>query len=555
MLISFHSFRAVFVLVLFYLWIFTVADASTLSGSELNPIEQDVPSEEILREESVPQTALSGAGLQHFGLNLFRGGFSNDREDGLNPGYRISVGDRISVRIWGATEFNDDVIVDQQGNIFLPSVGPIAVAGVENRELNTRVSQAVGSVFTDNVKVYTSLNGSQPVAVFVTGYVHSPGRFAGIPSNSALHFLDRAGGIDPQRGSFRSITIMRGDTLLASVDLYNFLLNGVMPNVQFKDGDTIIVGARGAVVETSGEIKNPAIFELKEAEIQGAALEEMVMPYPDATHAGISGTRDGEMYSYYLPLEEFSSIKLRDGDKVHYTSDIQEQLIVVEVEGEYLGPSRFSVPSNTRLKQLLDYIEVDPELSNHNAISLKRRSIAERQKAALEDSLRRLEAKYLTASSQTDKESSIRSNESKMISEFVRRARNVEPNGRLVVARGRELANVLLQSGDVISIPKKSESILLSGEVLVSQALLFTPGNSAKDYIKKSGGFTQQAAKSKLVLVHANGEVTTGENPAVVAGDEIIVLPKVPVKNLQISSTIVDIIYKIAVAASVAVNL
>ena len=97
MLISFHSFRAVFVLVLFGLWIFEVADASTLSGSELNPIEKAVSSEEILREESVPQTALSGAGLQHFGLNLFRGGFSNDREDGLNPGYRISVGDRISV--------------------------------------------------------------------------------------------------------------------------------------------------------------------------------------------------------------------------------------------------------------------------------------------------------------------------------------------------------------------------------------------------------------------------------------------------------------------------
>jgi len=61
--------------------------------------------------------------------------------------------------------------------------------------------------------------------------------------------------------------------------------------------------------------------------------------------------------------------------------------------------------------------------------------------------------------------------------------------------------------------------------------------------------------EKRIVLVHANGEVSSGENPAVRAGDEIIVLPKVPVKNLQIASTIVDILYKIAVAASVAVRL
>ena len=131
----------------------------------------------------------------------------------------------------------------------------------------------------------------------------------------------------------------------------------------------------------------------------------------------------------------------------------------------------------------------------------------------------------------------------------------MEPNGRLVVSANRKVANILLQSGDTISIPKRSDSVLLSGEVLVSQAMLYQPGLGARDYIKKSGGFTQRADTTKLVLVHANGEVSTGENPVVLAGDEIIVLPKVPVKNLQIASTIVDIIYKIAVAASVAVNL
>ena len=97
--------------------------------------------------------------------------------------------------------------------------------------------------------------------------------------------------------------------------------------------------------------------------------------------------------------------------------------------------------------------------------------------------------------------------------------------------------------------------ILLSGEVLVSQALLHQPGLRARDYIARSGGFSQQADTDQLVLVHANGEVSRGKNPKVRSGDEIIVMPRVPIKNLQLAATIVDIMYKIAIAASVAVSL
>ena len=75
------------------------------------------------------------------------------------------------------------------------------------------------------------------------------------------------------------------------------------------------------------------------------------------------------------------------------------------------------------------------------------------------------------------------------------------------------------------------------------------------DYIERSGGFSDQADEERIVVVRANGDVSSGKNPTVQMGDEIIVLPKVSVKNLQIASTLVDIIYKIAVAASVAINL
>jgi len=529
-----------------------LAQSVNVSGDA--PAPPELLAAELLKDDQRIAQAESDL-LAPYGSNLFTGGFSNDREDGLNPDYMLQPGDRVSVRIWGATDFNESLVVDPKGNIFLPSVGPITLAGVRNRDLNTRVTQAVSTVFTDNVRVYTSLDSSQPVAVFVTGNVATPGRFSGIPSNSVLYFLDRAGGIDALRGSYRDIRILRGGKILERVDLYEFLRDGVLASTQFRDGDTILVGPRGSSVAVSGDTINPAQFELLEPSASGAEIMSLAKLLPGVSYAGLSGIRNNRPYSAYVPITEFSSLSVTDGDTISFRADQHDQVIVVDVEGAHSGPSRYAVPRDTRLQELLDYIEVVPALTDVKSISIRRKSVALRQKAALQESLQRLEARYLTASSQTDKESAIRAQEAQLIGQFVRNARQVEPTGRMVVARDGDIANILLQSGDTITIPSRSDSILLSGEVVVSQAILFEPGMGAREYIDRSGGFSQQALTDKIIIVHANGEVSSGRNPGVRAGDEIIVLPKVPVKNLQIAATIVDILYKIAIAASVAVQL
>lgn len=531
---------------------------TALSAAELLQSDSTVPIRRgsSSQQPGLPiQTSITDDLPEPFGARLFRGGFSNSHEDGLNADYRVQPGDRITVRVWGAVDFNDVQTVDPQGNLFIPSVGPVPVAGVANRDLNNRVQQAVSGTFTDNVKVYTSLNGTQPVAVFVTGFVPAPGRFGGIPSNSALHFLDRAGGVDPLRGSYRNITLLRGGQPLATIDLYDFLLEGKLPDVEFRDGDTLVVGEKGNTVVVTGDVSNQAQFEWVGDVLNGDELMRSAHAAPGVSYVGVSGIRQGKSFSTYLPIEEFNTFTLENGDSVHFRKDQHDDVIVVEVEGAHLGPSRYAVPRNTRLLELLDHIAVDTELADPRSISVRRKSIAERQKSALDESLSRLEARYLTASSQTDREAVIRAQEAELISQFVARARNVVPEGRLVVADSGSIANVLLEAGDTITIPRVSESILLSGEVLVSQAMLFKEGRRARDYIKLAGGFSHQALEDSLVLVHANGEVSRGENPVVRPGDEVIVLPEVPVKNLQIASTIVDIIYKIAIAASVAVQL
>lgn len=502
---------------------------------------------------AVAVAAATPSGPQPFGKNLFTGGFASERELGLNPEYIISQGDQITLRIWGAIEDNEQLIVDPQGNIFIPKVGPVHVAGLSNAQLNQCVSQAIGSVFTNNVQVYTTLNSAQPVAIFVTGFVNNPGRFAGVASNSILYFIDRAAGIDPVRGSYRNIRLLRGGQEIAHADLYEFLLHGELPAMQLKDGDTIVVGPRGNTVSVTGDVRNAYMFEMTGPSISGTELMGWARPLATASHAQWRGIRGATPRAEYATLAQLAAFTLQDGDVVNISSDYRSNNIVVYVEGSFEGPSQYVLPRDYVLSDLLDMIPVDKTLANFGAVSIRRRSIAEQQKQTLQDSLRRLESSYLLASSATADEAQIRVEESKMVSDFVRRVAQVEPNGRLVLGNA-STDKLILEDGDVITIPQNSRTVLVTGEVLAPQALIYQDKMSAIDYVRKSGGFSDQADPDRILLVHQSGSVDNDSSATVQPGDQVMVFPKVPSKNMQFAIDIVDVLYKVAVSAGVLVR-
>jgi protein involved in polysaccharide export with SLBB domain len=192
-----------------------------------------------------------------FGSQMFSGRFGAVTFSGFNPDYQLAIGDRVLTRLWGAIIYEATQPVDAQGNIFIPNVGPVKVVGVRNGDLNQLVDNAVKKVFRANVGVYATLEAAQPVKVYVTGFVRAPGLYGGLSSDSVLYYLDRAGGIDPERGSYLAVDIMRNGKLRASIDLYKFLLKGQIEALQLQDGDTIVIPPRRHAVIVTGEVLNP----------------------------------------------------------------------------------------------------------------------------------------------------------------------------------------------------------------------------------------------------------------------------------------------------------
>ncbi|UTD55554.1 polysaccharide biosynthesis/export family protein [Halomonas sp. MS1] len=493
--------------------------------------------------------------LPPFGANLFSGGFRGAMGDGLNASYQVKPGDQVTVRAWGAFEFDRVLPVDAQGNIFIPGSGPLNVEGQNSQQVDSSVRGAITSVYPENVQVYTNVQGVQPVAVFVTGYVENPGRFAGTPNDSVLYFLDQAGGIDQDLGSYRQIRVMRNDRTVATVDLYDFLINGSIARPQFKDGDTIVVEERGPAIAVGGDVHREHRYELLGNQLSGAELVNLARLRSGVSHVLLRGNREEGPIAQYFPIDKFYGQTIRSGDEVLFSADKRSETIVVEIEGSYYGPSRYALPRDARLSELLDAIPVPENMTAVESVSLQRESVRQQQQQSMEDSLRRLETTYLGAESSTNEEAKIRAQEAELIQNFIERARELEPSGRLVVAYNDQISDIRLQDGDVITIPELSDSMLISGEVLVPQAAVYRPGMNVIDYIESAGGFTNRADEDHILVVRQNGAVENARNVNLRPGDEILVMPAAPTHNLQLASTLTQILFQIAVATRVAVDL
>ena len=526
-------------------------NSTTGSFTQQNRQGMLLPGESDVRK-LLPQ---SEAGLPPpYGANLFAGGYETERSDGLNDNYLIAPGDKLNIWIWGAVNFSNVVTVDNQGNIFIPDVGPINVKNVPASQINNLVTSKIGDVFTNNVNIYVNLLTTTPVSVFVTGPVIRPGQYAGQSSDSVLYFLKRAGGIDSDRGSYRQIKILRQNQVIQQIDLYEFMQQGRMPKLSLKDQDVILVEPQGPMINVAGKVRNPFRFELKQRNTLGSELVNYALPLAKVSHVGVIGDRPNGPFSIYLPYKDFARVQLKDGDKVLFNDDMHAQVYDVQVTGSYMGPSYFTVRKETKLHDLLNHIPIDPQLADYQSIYLMRKSVAARQKEMLDESLNRLERSVFTAPASSDGEASIRAKEAELVMQFVDKARKIQPLGKVVVADKGIIANIQLEQGDQIVIPNKTDLIQVGGEVLMPQAVVYNANADLDDYVAWAGGFTERANDKRIAVVHANGLVEFKGQGSVQAGDQILVLPKVDSKTMQSVKDITQIIYQIAVAADVVLN-
>lgn len=489
-----------------------------------------------------------------FGSQLFKGAFASTAGSTFNSSYQINPGDNINLRLWGAYQFNGTQSVDPQGNIFIPNVGPVKVAGVRNGSLQSVVEAQVRRIYVSNVGVYAALEQAQPVKVMVTGFVNQPGNYGGVANDSVIAYLDRAGGVDPERGSYIDIKVMRNGQTIQQVDLYDFLLQGQIRPFSFRDGDVIVVGQRTHTFNVSGEVYNQHDFEFNSPAVSLAQALAFAKLKPGATNVSIQRRQGSEYRSEYHSLNDAYNVMVEDGDIVTVTADRYAGTIQVRVDGAHNGAHAVVLPYGAKLSDVLTQLQPNA-LAEVESLQLFRPSVAKRQKEMLNVALDKLEETTFNARSSTQEEAALRLRDAELVKQFIAKARQVEPKGQ-VVLNPDTFQDVILEQGDILHIPEKTSVIMVHGEVAFPNGIEYRNGLSAKNYIEQVGGFSQKSNKSKVIVIRQNGKaelVRKGEK--IQQGDEILVLPKAQTKGIELTRGITQVLYQIAVAAKVALDL
>jgi protein involved in polysaccharide export with SLBB domain len=186
--------------------------------------------------------------------------------------YVLGPGDELLIRAWGKIDLDSRVTVDRNGQIYLPKVGSLTVAGLRYEQAEGYLHSAIGALFKD-FELNVAMGQLRSIQIFVLGSARQPGGYT-ISSVSTLVDALFASGGPSATGTMRHIQLRRGGQTLTEFDIYDLMQKGDKSHdVRLLPGDVIYFPSIGAQVAISGDINVPGIYELKGETTVGAALK------------------------------------------------------------------------------------------------------------------------------------------------------------------------------------------------------------------------------------------------------------------------------------------
>jgi polysaccharide biosynthesis/export protein len=290
------------------------------------------------------------------------------------PDYVVGPGDGLSIDLWGGVSQRLYRMVDREGRVSLPEVGPVLVSGKSLADVQQNLQQVLRTQFRD-VSADVSLSRLRTIRTYVVGDVANPGAYDISSLSTPLNALFAAGG-PTSRGSLRIAKHYRGNQLIQVVDLYDLLLRGVDGNMErLENGDTLLVPPIGSQVTVEGMVRRPAIYELKDETNLDSVLNLAggLLPTAALQHIEVQRTVAHEqqtMLSLDIPdqasssdvAQQLSSFEIHDGDRIRLFPIAPYNQNAVYLEGHALRPGRYSYRADMRVTDVIaSYKDLLPE--------------------------------------------------------------------------------------------------------------------------------------------------------------------------------------------------
>lgn len=502
----------------------TNAGSSARSASDAG--EAGIPSRTD-RTQPAPRRALEPSEFQRFVFNstgqrlaLFGERYFEQTERAFSPiertpvpaDYVLGPGDELYIRAWGSVEVDYRAAVDRNGQISLPRIGTIGVAGLKASEVEGHVREQIGRVYK-NFSLNVTLGQLRSIQVFVVGQARAPGNYTVSSLSTLVNVVFTSGGPN-QNGSLRRIQLKRGNQLITELDLYDFLTNGNKgQDARLLPGDVIVFLPAGPRIALMGAIDTPAVYELK----PGGEPVRQVLAYSGGNRASTNlksvqlerldpAQPKAPRTVSTLDLSAAADTLLRDGDMLTLFGVAHQFANAVTLRGNVASPLRHPYTAGMRISQLIPdreaLITPDYYIRKNKLVQFmdERRTVqpnaTDRDRQVTAEDLA-VNVKNIIDEPNWDYAAVERLNPATLSMEVI--PFNL---GKAVI--DKDPANDLqLQPGDVVTIfgrkdirsplAKQTRLVRVEGEVGAPGVYQVAPGDTLNKVLAKAGGLTPQA--------------------------------------------------------------
>src|SRR6202453_1584118 len=336
-------------------------DQYTPSTPPLNPSQIWHPSVPPRPETEFEQMVADSVGrsLSLFGQSLFvqaPSTFSPVDWMQVPSDYIIGPGDELQIKVWGQVEASLRVIVDRSGQIYIPQVGEVTVAGIHYGDLEQHLKTEISKIFK-NFTITASIGRLRSIQVIVVGNARYPGTYTISSLSTLVNAIFASGGPTPQ-GSLRDIQVRRDGKTITDFEFYDLLIKGdKSKDVRLQPGDILYIPHVGPLVAASGSVNSPAIYEVKDSSTLGDLIEIAgdLSNVADTRKITIDRFVDHQArQTLEFPYDDQSRAQpLKDGDIVHVFSIVPRFENTVTLRGNVANPGRYPWKPGMRVRDLI----------------------------------------------------------------------------------------------------------------------------------------------------------------------------------------------------------
>ena len=400
---------------------------------------------------------------QVFGRNIFNNQmltFQPNMNMATPTNYRLGAGDEVIVDVWGASQETFTGLISPDGVLTIEGIGPCKIGGMTVSEATSYLRSRLGRFYSDS-QIQIAVGETRSIQVQVLGEVNVPGTYTLSSLSSAFNALYAAGGIS-DIGTLRGIKVYRQGRQIATIDVYDYIINGnSQGDVRLNDNDVIVVGPYEALVEIRGKVKRPMFYEMKNTESLATLLQYTGGFTGDAYKKNLRVIRkNGAEYSIHTVGEfDWSGFTVSDGDSVFVDSVIARYSNMVEVRGAVFHPGMYQMDGSVNtVRELINAAEGLRE------DAFTARAVMHRQKADLTLEVLAVDIKGIMDGT---------------------------------------VADIPLRKNDVLFIPNKLDltgelTFSITGEVNYPGVYVYAENTSLEDLVLQAGGLTDAASTVKV---------------------------------------------------------